>query len=91
MWAGRRLGVVLNPKHRQLPMSQTLDCAVVEIYVGNFEIRCAGYSGHVASHGKSVILGRNQNSPGFDVPNRMVPTSMSEWELDCRAPKCDPE
>src|SRR5688500_8743096 len=73
--------MVLDPEHRQLPMAQSLDRPVVQVYVRYGEHRSSGYAGFPARDGKPVVLGRDQHPTTLELADRMVTAAMAIGHL----------
>ena len=74
-------GMILDAEHREAAMTNPLDRAVVQIYMGNLEVGRASDAAFVALDRKSVILRGNEHSPGSHLSHRMVPSPVAVREL----------
>lgn len=61
MRAWCRFRVILHGKYRKCFVAKAFHRSVVQIEVGNLQIRCSGYPIGGSLDSESVILGRDQN------------------------------
>src|SRR5688500_17638258 len=74
--ARRRLGVILHPEHRQLTVAETLDRPIVQVDVGNLEMRGAANTLFVALNREPMVLRSYENPSRLHLPNGMITTSV---------------
>src|SRR5688500_3740237 len=67
--AGRCLRMVLNAEGRQVPVSEPLDSAVIQIHMGDLEVGGALNRSLVPLNREAVILGRNEHPTRLDLFN----------------------
>ena len=63
VWAGRCLRVVLHSEDREVAVSQAFDRAIIQVYVGHFEVRRARDAVLVAQ----VVGGSNPLAPTIKI------------------------
>src|SRR4030042_147311 len=76
--AGRAFGVVLYRYDWQLFMAQSLNCAVIQIYLT--DLKSALYA--IGINGIAVILGGDINSACCQITDRMIATTVAEFEFE---------
>ena len=74
MRAGRRFGVILNGKNRQLAVRQSLDRIVVQIQMSDVDRALE----RIRINGEAVILRRDLDFPGRQIHDRLVAAVMAE-------------
>ncbi len=69
--------MILYGEHRQFAMTRSLDGAVIQVHVGDFEIDAPGIVCRVSNDGESMVLRRDQHLPRVQVPYRMIPAAVA--------------
>ena len=72
-----RLRVVLNPKHRKIPVSQPLYGSVVEVDVGDLELFRSFHRTFVSLNCETVVLGCDQDSARFHLSHGVIPAPVT--------------
>ena len=81
MGSRRGFRVVLDGKDRKCFVPNAFHRSVVEIEVGHFQFGRSGNAGSGAFHRKTMILGGNQDLPGFQLAYRVVPSPVTIGQL----------
>ena len=79
---GGGLRVVLYGKNRPVAMPDAFDRAIIEVKVSHLERSRAGHARRVATHGETMVLGRDKYLSRREIANRMVAAPMAVGQLD---------
>ena len=77
MRAGRCLRVILDAEDRQIAVAETLDTSIIEVDVGDFQLRGSLYGAVVTLDRETVVLRCDQHSAGLDLFYGVIPTAMA--------------
>src|SRR5215211_729259 len=75
--ARSRFRMVLDSEHRQLTMADPFDGPIIQVHVGNLEIRRSADTRLVTLHGEAVVLRSDQDSPGPHLFHGVVSPAMA--------------
>src|SRR5690349_5646475 len=82
MRTGRGFRMILHREDRQFAMPESLHGTVIQVDVGNLELRNAGNSLLAPFDRETMILRRDQYPPGGEITHWMVPAAMAVRHLD---------
>src|SRR5512132_2324238 len=76
VWAGRRLRVILDSEHRQIPVPEAFDGSVIEVHMRDLELTRPLHRPFIAFDREAMILGGNKHSPRLDFLHGMISAAM---------------
>ena len=91
MRAGRGFRMILHREDRKFFVANAFHGSVVQIDVGDFEIRRSRDGGSVAPERETVVLGGDKYLTSRNIADRVVPTAVSIGEFDGLAPESEAE
>ena len=70
-------------------MPETFDGAVVQVDVGDLEVRCSLHARDIPFDRKPMILRRDEHTARIDLTHGVISAAMPEWKLCGRSAKCE--
>src|SRR5690349_9826996 len=87
VWAGRRLGVVLDAERARVGHREPLDCAVVEVQVGDYGLALQARF----VYRKAVVVRSDLDLARGEVLHRLVRATVAELHLVRLPSECESE